>query len=147
VSFAQFVFGEPAAEVFGYQLTDPSGTDGTFIGQMRYKNGGLAQIEGGFRTPFRSHAEVVGNKGTITLNRPFRADQGEGDLLTVYNGEKREAVPVEDPELYIGEVEDMHDAILNGTPNRVTLAESRGHIATIAALYESAASGKPVQVS
>jgi D-xylose 1-dehydrogenase (NADP+, D-xylono-1,5-lactone-forming) len=147
VSFAQFVFGEPASEVYGYQLTDPSGTDGTFIGQMRYKNGGLAQIECGFRTPYRTEAEVVGDKGTIRLTRPFRPDVGDGALITVYNGEKTETVPVEDPMLYAGEVEDMHDAILNGTPSRVTLAESRGHIATIIALYESAASGKPVQIS
>jgi D-xylose 1-dehydrogenase (NADP+, D-xylono-1,5-lactone-forming) len=148
MSFAQYVFGQPATEVFAYQWTDPSGTDGTLVGQLRYGRGQIAQIEGGFRTPYRTEAEIIGDKGTLTLTRPFRPDMGDGALISLYNGETHVNVPVDDqPMLYSGEVEDMHDAILNGTPSRVTLAESRGHIATICALYESAASGKPVQIS
>ena len=32
----------------------------------------------------------------------------------------------------------MHDAILNGRPTYVTLAETRDHVRTVLALYESA---------
>lgn len=41
----------------------------------------------------------------------------------------------------------MHDAILNGKPNVVTLAESRAHVATICAFYESAKTGQPVKLA
>ncbi len=144
ISFAQNIFG-PAKEVFGYQLTDPSGTDGTYVGQMNYGNGRLAQIEAGFRTPYRTYAEIVGNKGTITVNHPFRPDQHDDTAITVYTGEKTETYPIEKTDLYTGEVEDMQDAILNGKPNLVTLAESRAHVSTICALYESAKTGQPVK--
>jgi len=49
-------------------------------------------------------------------------------------------------ELYLGEVEDMADAILLGNPQRVTLEDSRANIATIRALLESARENKPVKV-
>ena len=47
-------------------------------------------------------------------------------------------IKVPKKELYLGEVEDMHAAILDGQSNYLTLAESRNHVRTALALYESA---------
>ena len=44
-------------------------------------------------------------------------------------------------ELYIGEVEDLADAILLGKAPRISLAHSRDNVKTILALLRSAASG------
>jgi hypothetical protein len=41
----------------------------------------------------------------------------------------------------------MADAILLGKPSRVTLAESRGNIATLVALLDAASKGQPVSLS
>jgi predicted dehydrogenase len=60
-------------------------------------------------------------------------------------GEAQE-IDVPDQELYIGEVEDMHDAILVGSSNYLTLAETRDHVRTVLALYESAQAGAVVQL-
>ena len=49
-------------------------------------------------------------------------------------------------ELYIGEVEDLADAILLGKAPRISLADSRANVAAICGLLESARSGKPVQL-
>jgi len=47
-------------------------------------------------------------------------------------------------ELYAGEVEDMHDAILAGRPPYIGLDETRDHVRTALALYESARRGERV---
>ena len=50
-------------------------------------------------------------------------------------------------ELYLGEVEDMADAILLGKAPRVSVADSRGNVASLLALLRSAHEGKPVSVN
>lgn len=145
VSICQHVMGDKPVEVFGRQQTNNVGVDLTFLGQMRYANGKLGQFDCGFRTPYRTYVEVLGTKGSVST-RPFRPDanySGEATLL-INRGDREEIVNVPNPPLYVGEVEDMHDAILNGKAPLVTLAETRNHIATICALYESAKTGQPV---
>ena len=66
----------------------------------------------------------------------------------------QEAVPVvrfdsiPDPlklpkDLYLGEIEDIEDACLDGAAPLITLEETRDHIRTVLALLESARSGEP----
>jgi len=144
ISLAQYVFGGPPGEVVGWQQLDSTGTDGLFWGQMRYELGGVAQFDCGFRAPFRTHAEIVGSIGTITLTKPFKPD-AESQLI-LQQGDEEVRAPVDDEPLYRGEVEDMHDAILDGKPPRLSLAESRNHIATIVALYEAARLGHAIRL-
>lgn len=144
ISLAQYVFGAAPDEVFGWQKLDPSGTDGTFVGQLKYAGDRHAQFDCGFRAPQRAQAEIVGSAGTITLTHPFKPDADA--RLILKRGEGEEILPAADQPLYEGEVEDMHDAILEGKPPRVSLEESRNHIATMAALYESARTGKPIRL-
>lgn len=47
-------------------------------------------------------------------------------------------IPVPEKMLYLGEVEDMHAAILDGAPQYLDLSETRAHVQTVLALYESA---------
>jgi predicted dehydrogenase len=60
--------------------------------------------------------------------------------------DKIEELAVPEKELYLGEVEDMHAAILDGKPNYLTLTETRDHVRTLLALYESARIGKVVNL-
>jgi predicted dehydrogenase len=48
--------------------------------------------------------------------------------------------------LYIGEVEDMADAILLGKEPRISLEDSRANVDVIKSLLESAQTGKSVTV-
>jgi predicted dehydrogenase len=56
-------------------------------------------------------------------------------------------IDVEGRALAEGEVEDMADQVLEGTPPRVSLEDSRANVATLEALHRSAAEGRVVTVS
>jgi predicted dehydrogenase len=90
--------------------------------------------------------EIIGTKGHLELNRPFVAME-TGRRLTYFDeGGKAEEIAVPQRYLYQGEIQDMHAAILDGAPNYLTLTETRNHVKTVLSLYESAKTGKKVQL-
>ncbi|MDQ4075568.1 MAG: Gfo/Idh/MocA family oxidoreductase, partial [Chloroflexota bacterium] len=144
VSFAQFVMGVPPSWVLGDQRIGDTGVDEGFAGQMHYSTGAVAQIASSLRTPWYTSAEVVGTEGRLLLNRPF-VSLDENRTLRFYDrDDELEEIPVPEKHLYLGEVEDMHAAILDGAEPYLTLTETRNHIRTILALYESARSNQIV---
>lgn len=146
LSFAQYVMGGPPQRVAGDQWLGESGVDEVFVGQMHYEGDRFAQITSGFRMPFHTSAEVLGTEGRLFLNRPFVGVDEEAHLLFYPPDGPPEAIDVPKKELYLGEIEDMHAAILDGAPNYLTLAETRDHVRTVLALYESASSQRPVEL-
>jgi len=147
MSFAQLVYGQLPETVSGMQWSGNTGVDETFVGQMTYPGGGLAQIASSFRTPYHTHIEVIGTEGRLSLNQPFsKLDQDRKLIFYPAKGDPQEvAVPTK--ELYIGEVEDMHAAILDGKPPFISLQEARNHVQTVLALYQSAEIGQPIKLS
>lgn len=143
VSFAQCVMGGPPDWVFGFQHLGASGVDEFFAGQLHYGNGRVAQISSSFLTPFHTRSVVVGTKGRLRLSRPF-TNVEESEMVFYPDSGEPEYVDIPEEPLYLGEIEDMHTAILDGRPTYLTLAETRNHVRTVLALYESAAAGKPV---
>jgi xylose dehydrogenase (NAD/NADP) len=145
ISYARLIAGAEPIEVFGWQVTgQASGVDETFAGQMRFSNGVYAQFDCGFRTPQRTHMELVGDNGNITIKIPFSPKLNEEIIVT--NGDEKRIITIPGEDLYLGEVENMADAILNGQPPRMSLADSRGNVAAIKALLRSAQEGKPVSM-
>ena len=147
ISCARTMIGAEPVEIFGWQVTGKSGVDESFVGQLRFPGGELAQFDCGFRSPLRAHVEIVGSEGTITVPTPFRPGLNSQFILTRgKDSDKRETVTVPGQELYIGEVEDMADAILNGKSPLVSLKDSRANVGAILALLRSAREGKVVRV-
>lgn len=145
VSYARYLAGAEPVEAFGWQAVGPSGIDEGFYGQLRFGRDVFAQFDSGFRAAFRTRLEVVGRAGTIVVERPFKPTPQESVLLA--RGDRVEEIPVTGPsELYLGEVEDMADAVLLGRPPAISLAESRGNVAALVALYRSAREGHAVDV-
>ncbi|HET6845604.1 MAG TPA: Gfo/Idh/MocA family oxidoreductase, partial [Anaerolineales bacterium] len=144
ISYARLLAGAEPQEVFGWQLPQGSGVDMSFVGQMRFPDGVLAQFDCGFQSPGRAFMEVVGSDGTMHIASPFKP--GRDERVEIRLGDKTEKLIIRGQELYAGEVEDMADAVLNGEKPRVSLAQSRGNVAAIAALLESARTGKPVRI-
>lgn len=146
ISYARTMIGAEPVEAFGMQFTGPSGVDETFVGTLRFGEDVYAQFDCGFRVPFRTHIEIVGSEGVVVVPRPFKPTARE----TIYIGkasDQLEPLIIEGPELlYLGEVEDLADAILNGSTPRISLQDSRANIATILALLRSAREGKPIAV-
>jgi predicted dehydrogenase len=138
LSLAQYVMGGPPEWVFGSQWVGPSGVDELFHGQMGYSQNRTAQISSAFCSPFYAWAEIVGTEGRLVLNRPFVGmDDNRQLLFYPADGEPQE-IAVPEKGLYLGEVEDMQAAVLDGETNYVTLAETRDHVRTVLAMYESA---------
>jgi D-xylose 1-dehydrogenase (NADP+, D-xylono-1,5-lactone-forming) len=143
ISISRLLAGMEPQEVFGRSRQGEADVDESFTGQIALGEV-IAQFDAGFRAPLRTHLEVVGSDGVITAAAPFKP--GPGAHLLLSRDGATEVVTVEDQPLYIGELDDLADAATDRREPRVTLADSRGNVATIVALYESARTGRPVAV-
>ena len=106
-------------------------------GRAALRGSRMAQVASSFRTAFHTAAEIVGTTGRLTLDRPF-TQVDEGRLVHHPREGEAQVVPVPAAELYSGEIEDMHAAILDGAPSYLGLSESRDHVRTVLALQEAA---------
>lgn len=145
ISYARTVLGANPTDVFGWQVTGPTGIDETFVGQMRFENDVHAQIDCSFVMPLRWFMEIVGSEGALHISSPFKPQTDEKIYLR--RGDNTETININGQELYIGEVEDMADAILLGREPRIPLEDSRANVAVISGLLESARSGRPVSIN
>ncbi len=149
ISFTQYLMSSPPSWVFGSQQTGETGVDEVFTGQMgftRQNHEVLAQISCSFKTPFHIFMEIIGTEGRLYLTRPFtNLDQGRQLLYTSKRGKTRK-IGVPKKSLYLGEVEDLQSAILDGTDPYISLEETRNHVRTALALYDSARTGKVVKL-
>jgi len=147
ISLERYIVGQEPLEVMGWQVLGPSGVDETFVGQMRFPGGVFAQFDCSFRAPYRTEVEIVGDKGTICILDAFKPGFGLKPEIVVRRGAGVESLTVPAPHLYLGEIEDMADAVLLGKTPRIGLAETRGNIAVITALLRSAQEGLPVAIA
>ena len=148
MSIAQYIYGGPPQSVFGMQWVGDTQVDETFTGQMRYSGDRLAQITASFRTPQNTSTEVIGTEGRLLLDKPFIGmDDSRRHMFFYPKQGKRQSIFVPKKELYLGEVEDLHAAVLDGATPYLSLDETRNHVRTVLALYESARTGLPVQLT
>jgi predicted dehydrogenase len=145
ISYARMVTGTEPVEVFGWQMIGEGGADLTFVGQIKFPNDVYAQFDSSFVLPSRTYMEFVGSEAALEVPVPFKP--GPLEKMQLRHGEDAQTIQVRGAELYIGEVEDMADAVLLGKAPRVSLDDSRGTIAAIVGLLESAASGRPSAIS
>ena len=145
ISYTRLIVGEEPVEVFGWGMFgSASRVDEIFAGQMRFANGVFAQFDSGFHSPQRVGLDLVGDKGNLFVFQPFTPRLNEKMILR--DGAKEEVIVTPGEDLYLGEVENMADAILSGAPIRMSLADSRNNVLTIQKFLESAQSGKPVAI-
>jgi predicted dehydrogenase len=142
ISFARYIAGSEPEEVFGWQLSGPTGIDLLFAGQMRFPGQRYAQFTSSFITPFLAEMEITGSTGRLSIPTPFKP--GRNEKISLWRGDQAETIRIRGQELYLGEVEDMEAAVLDGKPPRLSLAESRSNVAVISALLESARLEKAV---
>jgi predicted dehydrogenase len=144
ISFMRTVVGSEPLEVFGWQVTGPSGIDETFVGQIRFAGDVYGQFDSSFVIPFHTYMEIVGDAATLVVPRPFKPGLSE-KLFLVRDG-KTETIKVTGQELYLGEVEDVADAITLGKSPRISMEDSRANVAAIVALLKSARTGQSVKL-
>jgi predicted dehydrogenase len=144
VSYARFVLGQEPVEVFGWQALTERGVDHTFAGALRFPGDVLAAFDSSFQSPYRRRMEIVGERGTIFLDNPFKPNLD--DVIRLTRGGEVEVLPAPPMSLYAGEFEDMAAAVLDGKPQRIPLEDSLANTRALVALYESARMGRPVHL-
>jgi predicted dehydrogenase len=151
VSFTQFLLDGPPEWVFGSQITGPTGIDEVFTGQMGYKTKDgrevLVQISCSFNSPYHTFAEITGSTGRLRISHPFTRIDGGGVVQHWKLDETSKDLRIPVKSLYLGEVEDMECAILDDTPPLISMTETRNHVLTALALYQSAKTGQKINLS
>ena len=139
VSLARLVAGEEPDRVGAFARFDAQGVDRTFVGQMHFPSGLLAQFDSGFAAPDRERVEIVGSEATLVLDTPWKpAPDGAEPTLVMWRDRTPTTIPVESIDQYRAEVEDLEAAILDGRPPRIDLGFSRGSIAALVELDRAA---------
>lgn len=158
VSFSRAMVRAEPDEVFGWQVSDESGVDLTFMGQMRFPGDTLAQFSCSFRAVPNFEAELIGTRGLIHLSLPWLNRLGETAQVRILRAEsgaretfgdsrdhlREEILSYEKVDAYQHEVDAMVGSILDGSDPIISLSESRGNVATLVALYTSARENRPV---
>jgi len=149
ISLIQFLMGRPPDWVFGSQELGLTGIDEVFTGQMGFQteNGEvLAQIFSSFKIPYNTFLEIAGTEGRLYVSRPFTNMDQKTQVVFIDHKGKSRKIRVPKKPLYLGEVEDLQAAILDGKSTLISLEETRNHIKTALALYKSARTGHPVRL-
>jgi predicted dehydrogenase len=138
VSGARLVAASEPARVLGEQTLAPSGVDMTFAGLLRFPAGVFATITAGF-TSNHASLEAIGDSGSLMLRNPWH-----GETRALLLGDREVPVTPDDP--YRLELENMSAAILGEAAPLLGREDALGQAQTIAALYESAATGAAVSL-
>jgi D-xylose 1-dehydrogenase (NADP+, D-xylono-1,5-lactone-forming) len=144
VSYARMLMGAKPTQVYGWQIPSSSGVDLTLAGQLLFPGDVCAQVFSSFHSPRSSGFQIVGSEASLSISDPFRP-HGKSQIILTGDNQKEQIQTIQQ-ELYLGEVENMADAIINGKPPRLSLQESRDNIETILALLEAARMGSIVKL-
>ena len=142
VSFSRRIAGQEPEGLHAFARFDEHGVDRIFIGQLQFPGGLLAQFDSGFATQDRERIEIVGSDATLILGAPFLPEpDGPPPSVTMWHGRSPSPIEVPSVDQYHAEVEDLMSVILDGGEPRLTLASSRGNVATLVALDRAARAG------
>jgi predicted dehydrogenase len=145
VSVARLVAASEPGEAFGWASWGPTGIDESFTGLLRFPDEVMATVHSSFKSRYRTWLEVGGKDGVLSMSEPFKpSSQVE---IVVSRADASSVMRVEGPAmLYLRQVEDFVAAVFDGRPPHISLEESRGNAAAIAALYASARASQPVKL-
>ncbi len=141
VSGMRLVAGEPE-RVAAEQVLGGDGVDVRLAATLRFSGDVVGHFDCAFDSARRAALEIVGETGTLYLADPWSC-RSPGIELWRGDGEaERVDVPSSDP--YAWELRDLAAAASGQREALLGRADAAGQARTIAALYESAASGNAV---
>ncbi len=145
VSAVRLIAGAEPCAAFGFAAMTEAGVDESFSGLLQFAGGAVGTVHSSFRTPYRAWLEVVGTEGVLSVANPFKP--GPSEVIEIRRGEEERRETVEGSSLlFVRQIEDFVAAALDGRAPAVSLGESRGNAATLAALQTSARSRRAVTI-
>ncbi len=145
VSAVRLIAGAEPTTALGCATMTATGVDDAFSGLLQFPAGVVASVQSSFRTPYRTWLEVAGSRGVLMVAHPFRPEAS--NTIEIRRGEEVLRETVEgSPLLFVRQVDDFVGAALDGRRPTVTLSDSRGNAAALAALYESARAQRAVTI-
>jgi predicted dehydrogenase len=142
VSGIRLVGGEPT-RVTGAQQLGTTGVDLAFAGTLEFESGLLAQFVCGFTSDRRSELEVIGTDGRLAVRTPWRIEEPGIDLWT---SEGHRHIDIENANSYRLEIDNLSATIAGDAQPLLGRADALAQARVLAALRESAASGRAVAV-
>ena len=139
ISGARLAAGAEPELAFGVAQTGPTGVDVRFTGILRFPGGIDAEFTSGFTADHRG-LEVIGRAGSVRLTDPWQSNPA----TIVRDGVES---PLDDADPYQLELEAVGRAIRERRPPLLGRRDALGQARTIAALRESAATGRAVPVA
>jgi xylose dehydrogenase (NAD/NADP) len=111
------------------------GIDMSTSGMLEFSNARTGYFFVSFKSDFSTDTCIHGTLGQLMISHPYT--NVDACQAFIRNGNKTERVEVPREYLYSGEIENMHDMILDGKPSRVPISVSRNVLQTIGMLQKS----------
>ncbi len=137
VSYACLLARRDPVAARGVARFTPGGVDEEFTGVLGYPTGVTAAIYAGFRAAYGTWLQVMGSEGSLTVPNPFKP--GPLEQLRLERFGEADTIDVAGSEMpFAREVAHFAEAVLDGAPATVSLAESRRTAAALAVLHAAA---------
>lgn len=137
IDLMNLLLDAPPAEVAAVAVQpDSAGVEFTFAAALRYDTGVVGTFSCGFESPTMDHCMIVGTRGSIELQHPFRADANSG-VIVVRTSSHSERIEV-NGDAYLSEVEGFARRILANAPDQGGVRLSRWTVATTYRLAQAA---------
>jgi predicted dehydrogenase len=144
VSAARLVAGEPVA-VAAQQVVGGDGVDVRLAATMRFDGDAIAVFDCALDLAGRDELEIVGPDGSLFLDDPWHSRRPAIEVRRGGGSAELVELPAVDP--YGCELEDFAAAVAGDRQPRLGRDDAVGQARTIAALYESVASGRVVTLA
>lgn len=144
IHFSNLIMGRAPKEVSAIAHYDgPRGVDLSFYGLLDYGDGITAMIDSSFESCQRQSAEIIGDKGRIFLDTPWRADNKELNLhLITDNIRETFGFPVSNP--YVLEIDHFSQCVQECKQPKLAPSSTIYTMNTIEALLKSSKTGQKV---
>ena len=144
ISVARHLFStEPVSVLARARLHPKFRVDVSTSMLLEFPDGRFAQCDGGFDSQFQSRLLVVGEKGTLGLDRAFSAKASDVEIHLV-KGDQKTAIPIPMANMYTRMIEHFGECILERTRPRYSGQDAELNMRVIDACFDSIRTGLPV---
>jgi D-xylose 1-dehydrogenase (NADP+, D-xylono-1,5-lactone-forming) len=147
VNIARTMIGvEPQAVMALAHMGAASDVDETMSGVLEFPHGAFAAFECSFRTPYRAHVELIGERGRIELLSPFITNNKETMIVWHHADDRAQTFVFPAVDQYTLMAEHFAECVMDRLPLRYPPSEGRAQMRALDALYESVRTGKVIRV-